>query len=162
MRKKKHEPLKMSGSNFDRNERFGLSNAPKHFESITDEEMDRIREAVLSEVEDISQFKPGALKDILQSVDGHYSNAYSTLEGDYGKRISNLDMVRNRGLKNLRKAFKVYELQIVNHNTVFQAYSEANRIINGEELPDRLRIADEDVDEMQATIKKLDERSIYG
>ena len=162
MKKKKHEPLKMSGSNFDRNESFGLGNVPKHFESVTDDEMDRIREVVLNEVEEISQFKPGALKDILQSVDGHYSSAYSTLEGDYGKRISNLDYVRNKGLTKLRKAIKVYDLQAAAHNTLFEEYSAANKVIYGEKLPERLKIENDDLDEMQFAIKELEGRNVYG
>ena len=162
MKKKKHEPLKLSGSDFDRNESFGLSNIPKHFESVTDDEMDRIRENVLNEVEEISQFKPGALKDILQSVDGHYSGAYSTLEGDYGKRMSNLDHVRNKGLTKLRKAIKVYDLQVAAHNALFEEYSDAIKNINGEKLPERLKISDGEINEMQSALKGLDERSIYG
>lgn len=156
---KKVKPLKIAGSNFDRNEKFGLSNVPKHFESVTDEEIARLKTLVMEEVEKTSQFKPGALSDILKSVDGHFESAYSTLEGDYGVRLSNLDNVYARGLTKLRYACDAFILQIAEYNIALEKYSEANEIINGKGLPKNLTIIDDDIAKIKRIAENLDERS---
>lgn len=156
---KKIKPLKAAGSNYNRNEKFGLNNVPKHFESVTDEEIGRIKKAVMDEIEKTSQFKPGALKDTLESIDGHFESAYSTLEGDYGARLANLDEIYTRGLTSLRRACDAFALQVVEYNNSFEEYSEANKKIAGEELPKNLMITNDGISAAKQLIERLDERS---
>lgn len=152
---KRNKVLKIRGSNFNRNEQFGLNNVPKHFDSVTDEEIERLKNIVMSEIEDASRFKPGALMETLKSVDGHFESAYSTLEGDYGTRLSNLDEVRTRSLTKLRKACDAFELQAAEHNLLFEKYSEASEKIEGKGLPARLMITDDEIDEITSIAKKI-------
>lgn len=156
--KKKIKPLKVSGSDFDRNEKFGLNNIPKHFDSITDEELDRIKNEVMNEIEQASQFKPGALDDNLKGADGHFESAYNTLEGDYGKRLANLDEVYINGIKGIRLASDAFELQVAEYNLLFEKYSKANLAIEGKELPSKLMIGDDKINEIKQIVDEICER----
>ncbi len=156
---RKSKTLKVAGSNFNRNEKFGLNSVPKHFESVTDEEVKRIKTLVMEEIEKTSQFKPGALSDTLKSVDGHFESAYSTLEGDYGTRLSNLDEVYTRSLTKIRRAYDAYILQVAEYNILFEKYLEASRAMDDKELPQNLAVADDSIFELKQIIKELDEGS---
>lgn len=156
---KKIKPMRVAGSNFDRNEKFGLANVPKHFDSVTDDEIERLKKLVMDEVGEASQFKPGALSDILKSVDGHFDSAYSTLEGDYGTRLANLHEVYTRGMTKLIHACDAFELQAAEYNILLEKYSDASMVIDGKELPKDLSIADEKIAEIKQAVKDLDKRS---
>ena len=151
--------MKIAGSNFDRNERFGLQNVPKHFESVTDDEIERLKNLVLNETQNISQYKPGALLDILKSVDGHFDSAYSTLEGDYGTRLANLNEVYTRGISQLRHACGAFELQVAEYNIAFENYLEATKNLGNRTLPRNLMIDVEAINRIKQSVKDLDGRS---
>ena len=156
--RKKIKPSFAAGSKFNRNEVFGLKNIPKHFESVTDEEISRIKTSVIEEVSEASHFKPGALQDVLKSVDGHFESAYSTLEGDYGTRRSNLNEVYRKSMTDLQRACDTFALQAAEYNILLEKYSEANEIINGKQLPKNLAITDGDIAEIRQLIEKLSEK----
>ena len=152
---KKIKPLKMLGSNFDRNEKFGLNNVPKHFDSVTDEEVDRLKKSVMDEIEKTSHFKPGSLEDNLRSADGHFESAYNTLEGDYSTRLSNLDDVYTKSITKIRRACDTFELQVAEYNLLFEKFSKANMVINGEELPKKLMIDDSKFEEVKRIVDDI-------
>lgn len=156
--RKKDKTLKAPGSDFDRNEKFGLSNVPKHFNSVTDDEIDRLKNSVMDEIERTSQFKPGALADVLRSVDGHFESTYSILEGDYGTRLSNLDEVYTRSLTDIRRACDAFALQAVEYNLIFEKYSDANMVINGKKLPKKLMMDDVKIAEIKRIVEDVCER----
>ena len=156
--KKKIKPLKVSGSDFDRNEKFGLNNVPKHFDSITDEELNRIKDEVMNEIEQASRFKPGALEDNLRGADGHFESAYNTLEGDYSTRLANLDEVYTKGITGIRRASDAFELQVAEYNLLFEKYSKANLEIEGKELPSKLMIGDDKLNEIKQIVDEICER----
>ena len=146
-------------SKFDRNEKFTIENIPKSFESVTDEALKQIRRSAVERVERITGFKPSALQVTLQSnVDAQFGTAYNTLEGDYGTRRANLEKAYSDGFAELDRYYKEYKLQVVNHNIAFRQYSKANKVINGEELPDSLCISDAEMKELDDAIKKLNRR----
>lgn len=156
--KKKIKPFKVPGSDFDRNERFGLNNVPKHFDSVTDDELNRIKDAVMDEIEKASRFKPGALEDNLKGADGHFESAYNTLEGDYSTRLANLDEVYTKGITGIRRACDAFELQVAEYNLLFEKYSKANIAIEGKELPNKLMIGDEKINQIKQIVDEICER----
>lgn len=146
-------------SDFDRDEKFTIENIPKDFESVTDASIKQLRKNTVDRVERITNFDPATLEVVLQNdVDAQFGIAYSVLEDDYRTRRSNLKKAYSEGFAELDKDFKEYKLEVVNHNTAFKNYSEDNKIINGEELPDSLKISDEEMEEISSAIKKINRR----
>lgn len=150
-------------SNFDRDEEFTIENIPKSFESVTDEALKQLRQNAVERVERLTSFDPAALQVTLQSnIDAQFGSAYNVLEGDYGTRRANLEKAYQDGFAELDKAYKIYKLQVFNHNTAFKKYSEANKVINGEEVPDTLMVSDEEMKELDNAIKNLNRRKYNG
>ena len=149
-------------SKFDRDEEFTIENIPRSFESVTDEALKQLRQNAVERVERLAHFNPAVLQVTLQSnVDAQFGTAYNTLEGDYGTRRANLEKAYQDGFAELDKAYKIYKLQVVNHNTAFKHYSEANKIINGEELPNSLMITDKEMKELDEAINHLNRRKYH-
>lgn len=142
-------------SNYDRNEEFGLSNIPKHFDSVTNESLSKLRHSAIDKVENDTNLKPSALQMALKSVDGQFEEAYSTLEGDYSSRKAKLQDAFIQGVSDLRKAFRNYELQVEEYNIAFQNYSNANKTINGEPLSNTLKFDHDEINRMKEAIKNL-------
>ena len=143
-------------SNFDRNEKFDITNIPKSFESVTQTALKNLRKNAVERVEKLTNFDPAALQVTLQSnVDAQFGAAYNTLEGDYGTRRANLEQAYRDGFTELDKFYKEFLLQVANHNIAFKNYSEANEVINGEPMPENLKISDEEMNELATAIKKL-------
>ena len=142
-------------SDYDRNEQFDITNIPKHFDSVTNESLARLKRSAMDKVENDTDWKPGALQAALKGVDGQFEEAYSTLEGDYSSRRTKLQAAYTQGISDLRKAFKNYELQVEEHNIAFQNYSDANKAINGSPLSERLRISHDEITKLKEAINNL-------
>lgn len=156
---KRHNKDIEINSHFNRDEKFTINNIPKGFKSVTDETLKRLRRSAVERVERITDFKPSTLQITLQNnVDAQFGSAYNVLEGDYGTRRSNLEDVYSDGLADLNKAYKIYQLQVSQHNTAFKRYSAANKVINGEELPESLLISDEEMRKLKVAIEQLNRR----
>lgn len=157
MRKNKKKIL--IKSKFNRNEKFSVSNVPKHFESVTDAYLKHIQKKIFDKVGNNMKFTPGALEMALKSVDGEFEDAYSTLEGDYSARLTNLDSAYSGGIAKLRNIFKQYQLQVSEHNQLYARYSDANKAFNGKSLPESLAISDEEIRSIKTAIKELERRN---
>lgn len=142
-------------SNFNRNESFDISNIPKHFDSVTNESLARLKRSAIEKVENDTALKPSALQAALKSVDGQFEEAYSTLEGDYSARKTKLQAAYTQGISDVRRAFKNFELQVEEHNITFHNYSEANKAINGEPLSDSLLISHDEIKKLKEAIANL-------
>ncbi len=153
MKKPKEESL--VESEFNREEKFDFDNIPEHFDSVTDSALKKIQKSALESVGEVTNFTPGALNNALGSLDGQFNSAFSTLEGDYGKRLENLKSVYKDGLSELRKAFLLYKVQVANYNIALKNYSNANKVINGENLPDYLSISSGDMRKLEKKIEDL-------
>lgn len=152
---KNKQPESEIRSDYDRNEHFTLNNIPKHFDSVTNESLARLKRSIIEKVENDTSLKPGALQAALKGVDGQFEEAYSTLEGDYSARKTKLQTAYTQGISDVRRAFKNYELQVEEHNIAFRNYSNANKAINGEPLSDRLMISQDEVKKLKEAINNL-------
>ena len=142
-------------SDFDRDEQFDISNIPKHFDSVTNESLARLKRSVIEKVENDTNLKPSALQAALKGIDGQFEEAYSTLEGDYSARKTKLQSAYTQGISDVRRAFKNFELQAEEHNIAFRDYSESNKAINGDYLSDSLAISRDELKKLKDAINNL-------
>lgn len=131
-------------SEFDLNETFSLQNVPKNFRSVSIASLKQVSERVLEKIKYDTNFEPGALQMSLKSVDGQFGAAYNILEGDYTTRLANLRKAYNDGMMALKDAIQKYKTQVSDHRIAFNNYSEANKVINGGELPEELLVPKEE------------------
>lgn len=145
-------------SGFNRKEAFDINHIPTHFDSVKASSLRKIKRSAIRQVAYDADFDAGALEMELRSIDGLFGFAYKTLEEDFDARSKNLKTAYRDGLKQVRQALKRYEFQAELHNIAFDKYNEANKIINGTELSDSLRVSKSKIEEFKNAINKLAKR----
>ena len=147
-------------SAFNSKEKFEIDNIPKHFESVTNASIGRLKASCLKRIEEENngEYSPAALKASLQSINGKFDTTYATLEGDYGTRRANLKAAYSTGVAELEKDFNDFRLELSEHDRLFKRYSDIANKLEGKPLSDDLVFPKKEIEEMATAINKLERK----
>ncbi len=123
-------------SKYKDNENFDYMNVPKHFASITNRSIERLRRYCVrvNEIENKDRWVPSALESMLISVLGRFDQAHARLEGDYSSRKSNLNNAYVSGVADVEEQLIRLENSIMEHNLLFEEYKQAYENFTGKSM----------------------------
>lgn len=144
-------------SSFNENEDFSYDNTPKHFNSVTERYIKKIRKKCLSAISrkySADNYPASAEKAMLQSIYGEFDSAYRILEGDYSSRYTNLKSAYSTGVADVSFRLMNLEESVANHNIAFSEFKKAMKNISTEDYPD-LSYKKEDLEKLKEAVAEL-------
>ena len=137
-------------SKFKDNESFDYRNVPKQFMSVTNKNLEELRNYCLrtNEVQNRNNWEPGALGAMLRGVIGRFNEAQAQLIADYSSRRANLDSAYLAGKAALDEELINFEANAAEHNNLFAQYAEAYEKFMGKPI-------DSDLSIKKATLAKM-------
>ncbi|MBO7720518.1 hypothetical protein J6S35_02700 [Candidatus Saccharibacteria bacterium] len=144
-------------SAFNEKEDFSYDSTPKHFNSVTERYIRKIRKKCLSAISRKyakDNYPASAEKAMLQSIYGEFDSAYRILEGDYSSRYTNLKTAYNNGVADVSFRLMNLEESIATHNIAFSEFKKAMSKISSEEYPD-LSYKKEELERLKKAVAEL-------
>ena len=140
-----------------KDQEFDYLDTPKHFSSITNKSIEKLRLYCLraNEIENKDRWVPSALEAMLVSVLGRFDQAHAVLEGDYSSRKSNLSNAYVSGLADVEEQLINIENDIMSHNLLFEEYKDAYENFTGRKIADDLKMKDSEVKKLREKYEKL-------
>lgn len=144
-------------SKYKEDENFDYMSAPKHFESVTNRSIERLRHYCvrMNEEENRGKWVPSALESMLVSVLGRFGIAHAKLEGDFSSRRSNLINEYVAGVADVEERLINLENSILEHNLLFEQYREAYERFTEKTMKGDLRYSEDESKKLRAKFEKI-------
>ena len=144
-------------SKFKRNEQFSLDNIPKHFDSVTDSSIRKVKDYCAASIgrKYHGEYNPQSLKSMLETIFGEFDYVYAELEGDYQTRLSNLQTAHQEGLADVQADIINFRNQVDQHNDLYERYAIATERVTGRRPSKQLAFRDDQLRQFEAQYEEL-------
>lgn len=151
-------PNKKIVSKFKRNEVFDYTSVPKHFRSVTDGSIHRVKNycnKVTTAKYAKEGYPVGTLSVALNGISGEFYPLYVQLQGDYDTRRSNLEMAYGNGIASIDLLVSSFTGLLADYKAKFKAFNEASIEATGEGLDDSLIFDEDKFSHIEKEVKKM-------
>lgn len=144
-------------SSFDRDEEFSFENVPKHFESINEDSLKKVKNYC---AETISrkyhgEYHPQSLQAMLQTINGEFDLAYTELLGDYLARKNNLRGALANGLADIQNDLMTLQSTINNNNLVYEEFKKCSLELLDHHVSENFRYDESAYTSLQERLNKI-------
>lgn len=145
-------------TDFDPNEQFDYLNPPRHFKSVTDRSIRRLRSRSVKST--LAQYKRGsipsiAIRAMLEGINGDFNIAYVQVDGDRDARRANLQNAYSDGLADLKVRLMRFKAAVNAHDLLFEKYANALEKATGERPDESLKYGLDEVRKLEKEYEKL-------
>ena len=158
-------PSKRILSRFKRNESFDYTSVPKHFHSVTDGSIRRVKK-YCNKTTAAKYAKAGypenTLEVTLEGISDEFYPLYNILEGDYNTRKSNLEIAYNDGIAEINLLAADFTKLLTEYKSAYKEFNEASIIATGQEIDEQMAFDEEKFNHIEKEINKMMEEQKNG
>ena len=151
-------PSKRIVSKFKRSEKFDYTSVPKHFRSVTDGSIHRVKKYCnKTTVAKYARegYPPATLEVALEGISDEFYPLYNQLEGDYNTRRSNLEVAYNDGVAAVNLLVANFTGLFATYKDAYRAFNEASIEATGQKISEDLRFDEEKLAHIEKEINKM-------
>lgn len=151
-------PSKRIVSRFKRNETFDYTSVPKHFRSVTDGSIHRVKNycnKTTAAKYAKAGYPPAAFEVTLQGISDEFYPLYNQLEGDYNTRRSNLEVAYSDGIAAINLLVAGFTGLLATYKNAYKVFNEASVNATGEELDESLIFDESKFSHIEKEVSKM-------